>query len=81
MNTQERQEYYATLNGARHSDVIRKAFAGEATAKQAISAYCLMCKRKSVLEIKSCADVVCPLRAFRPFRSKEAAHENPSEKS
>ena len=64
--------------------VKEKAFAGTASPRAAIKAFCLHCTGDMRNEIRDCTSYACPLREYRPYQndaedgSEDATEGEPS---
>lgn len=77
-----RREYLATLP-ATVRGAVERAFAGTASPRAAVKAYCLVCSDCDRAEVADCLVVACPLHSYRPFQNvrkpvKEARGSEPS---
>lgn len=54
-----------------YANHFRKAYAGEASKRQAIQAKCLDCSNLDRNEIKECVVFTCPLWHYRPYQKPE----------
>lgn len=50
--------------------IIRRAFEGTSSPRQAIKAKCLDCCCFNRDEVKHCPVVLCPLHTYRPYQDK-----------
>lgn len=57
--------------------VMRKAFEGTSSPRQAIKAKCLACSNFDSAEISFCRVVLCPLWAFRPYQRDDSGKGAP----
>ena len=64
---ERRRGYLATLPATVRGGVER-AFAGKASPRAAIKAYCLICSDCDRSEVAECTVVTCPLHSYRPFQ-------------
>ena len=49
--------------------IVQRAFAGKASPRAAVKAYCLVCSGFDRAEVADCLVVLCPLHPYRPFQS------------
>jgi hypothetical protein len=52
--------------------VVKRAFAGSGSPRNAIKAKCLACSNWDRQEITECRVFTCPLHVWRPFQAKAA---------
>ena len=53
-----------------------RAFAGTASPREAIKAFCLYCAGDMRSEIRDCSSYACPLREYRPYQEGDATSSN-----
>lgn len=63
---------YLSIVPAQSRGIVKKAFEGASSPRQAIKAKCLTCANFDRAEISLCRVLLCPLHAFRPYRETEA---------
>ena len=65
--------------GAMYGGVIRKAFIGKVSPRQAIKAFCLHCTGYVRKDVTNCTALACPLFAYRPYQAGDESDAEPSE--
>jgi len=55
--------------------VLTKAYAGSASPRSAIKAFCLQCVGYERVEVTNCTAFACPLHKYRPFRGVQSVLE------
>ncbi|MEM5296947.1 hypothetical protein VSR82_21775 [Burkholderia sp. JPY481] len=59
--------------------VKERAFAGGASPRQAIKAFCLYCMGDLRAEVRDCTSYACPLHAYRPYQTDPGPEEGGEE--
>jgi hypothetical protein len=59
--------------GDLYRPLMRKAYAGDCSPRQAIKAQCLICVGYDRDSITHCSGYSCPLHSFRPYQKGEGA--------
>jgi len=48
--------------------ILKRAYAGSASPRQAIKAFCLQCVGYQRQDVAGCTAVACPLHKYRPYQ-------------
>ena len=72
----DQQQYLSTLPASVQRTMSR-ALEGSTSPRQAIKAMCLVCCNFQRSEITLCAMSRCPLHAYRPYQTQDAAETAP----
>ena len=55
----------------KYRGVMRRAYAGTASPRTAIKAFCLQCVGYLREDVTSCTALACPLHGYRPYQRRE----------
>jgi hypothetical protein len=55
--------------------ILQRAYAGQASPRQAIKAHCLNCASFDRAEVKDCLVILCPLHKYRPYQPRPVARD------
>jgi hypothetical protein len=59
--------------------VLKLAYTGDASPRQAIKAFCLQCLAYNRADVAACTAPACPLFAYRPFQRGDEADDDQSD--
>lgn len=62
-----KQESFVNAAPESCQGILRRAFDGTGSKRDAIKAHCLSCTHFDRAQIKACAVTLCPLHAYRPY--------------
>ena len=71
-------QHLQNIGGASYG-IIRRAFEGTSSPRQAIKAKCLDCSNYVRDEVKHCTVVLCPLDSYRPYQDRTKKTLEPRE--
>lgn len=75
MSREQRVQFMVKDAPVLYQGVMKRAFDGEASPRQAIKAQCLACTGYSRQAVADCTGFSCPLWSYRPYQNGDNAQE------